>query len=59
MAANLMFVLLALAVSLIVDLDRPATGIIRVPQQPMLDLQQSIRSEARPDVARVRKQAVG
>jgi hypothetical protein len=43
-ATTLMFVLLALAVSLIIDLDRPAIGAIRVPQQPMLDLQESIRT---------------
>lgn len=44
LATTFMFVLLVLAVSLVIDLDRPASGMIRVPQQPMLDLQQSIRT---------------
>jgi hypothetical protein len=41
-ATTLMFVLLALAVSLVIDLDRPASGMITIPQQPMLDLQRSL-----------------
>jgi hypothetical protein len=41
-ATSLLFVLLTLAASLIVDLDRPGTGGIKVSQQPMLDLQRSI-----------------
>jgi len=41
----LLLVLLTLAVALILDLDRPSTGITQVPQEPMLDLQRSIRSE--------------
>jgi hypothetical protein len=41
-ATSLLFVLLTLAASLVVDLDRPATGAIRVSQKPMLDLQHSI-----------------
>jgi hypothetical protein len=44
-ATTLMFLLLALAVSLVIDLDRPATGAIRVPQEPMLELQESIRTQ--------------
>jgi len=41
-ATSLLFVLLTLAASLVVDLDRPTTGGINVSQQPMLDLQRSI-----------------
>ncbi len=41
-ATSLLFVLLTLAASLVVDLDRPTTGGIKVSQQPMLDLQRSI-----------------
>lgn len=33
-----LFVLLALAVSIILDLDRPRRGAIRVSQEPMTDL---------------------
>ena len=42
MATSLLFVLLTLAATLVADLDRPAAGAIKVPQQPMLDLQRSI-----------------
>jgi len=38
----LLFVLLALAATLVADLDRPAAGAIKIPQQPMLDLQRAI-----------------
>jgi hypothetical protein len=41
-ATSLLFVLLTLAASLVLDLDRPTTGGIKVSQQPMLDLQRSI-----------------
>jgi hypothetical protein len=41
-ATSLLFVLLTLAASVVMDLDRPSTGAIRVSQQPMLDLQRSI-----------------
>lgn len=41
-ATTLLFVLLTLAVVVIVDLERPTTGAIDVPQQPMLDLQRSM-----------------
>jgi hypothetical protein len=47
MATSLLFVLLTLAASVVLDLDRPATGAIRVSQQPMLDLQRAIAD--RPD----------
>ena len=41
-AAILLFVLLTLAVTLVMDLDRPSTGITNVPQGPMLDLRTSM-----------------
>ena len=41
-ATSLLFVLLTLAAAVVLDLDRPATGAIRVSQQPMLDLQRAI-----------------
>ena len=41
-ATSLLFVLLTLAATLVADLDRPAAGAIKIPQQPMLDLQRSI-----------------
>jgi hypothetical protein len=41
-ATTVFFLLLALAATLIADLDRAATGGIRVSQQAMIDLQQSI-----------------
>jgi len=41
-ATSLLFVLLALAATLVADLDRPAAGAIKIPQQPMLDLQRAI-----------------
>lgn len=41
-ATTLLFVLITLAVTLVLDLDRPGTGLLTVPQQPMLDLQQSL-----------------
>lgn len=42
-ATTVLFVLLTLAIALVLDLDRPTTGLTQVTQQPMLDLQQSIR----------------
>lgn len=42
-ATTLMFVLITLAVTLVLDLDRPGTGLVTVPQQPMLDLQASMK----------------
>ncbi len=42
----LLFILLALAVGLILDLDRPSTGMTQVPQEPMLDLQRSLGVES-------------
>jgi len=41
---TLLFALLTLAMALVLDLDRPTTGMTRVTQQPMLDLQQSLRT---------------
>jgi hypothetical protein len=41
-ATTVLFLLLTLAITLVIDLDRPTTGMITVPQQPMLDLQRSI-----------------
>ncbi|HEY5803870.1 MAG TPA: hypothetical protein VIT90_09290 [Lysobacter sp.] len=41
-ATTLMFVLLTLAVTLVIDLDRPTTGVTNVPQGPMLDLRESM-----------------
>lgn len=40
---TLLFALLTLAITLVLDLDSPTTGYTNVPQQPMLDLQRSIR----------------
>jgi hypothetical protein len=42
-SSALLFVLLTLAISLILDLDRPRTGSIVVSQAPLLDLKASIR----------------
>lgn len=47
-ATTLLFVLLTLAVTLVIDLDRPSTGMTNVPQQPMLDLRASMSSHAAP-----------
>lgn len=44
----LLLLLFALAVGLVMDLDQPSTGVTSVPQEPMLDLQKSIRPEASP-----------
>ncbi|WP_282295306.1 hypothetical protein [Stenotrophomonas sp. PS02289] len=44
----LLLVLLTLAVGLILDLDRASTGLTHVPQEPMLDLQRSLRVEGSP-----------
>lgn len=38
----LMFVLITLAVTLVIDLDHPVAGWINVPQAPMLDLQRNL-----------------
>lgn len=46
-ATALLLLLFALAVGLVVDLDRPTTGVTNVPQAPMLDLQRSMRQAAR------------
>lgn len=45
-ATALLLLLFALAVGLVVDLDRPTTGVTNVPQAPMLDLQRSMRQAA-------------
>ncbi len=42
-ATALLLLLFALAVGLVVDLDRPSTGVTNVPQEPMLDLQRSMQ----------------
>jgi hypothetical protein len=42
-SATLLFILLTLAITLILDLDRPRTGSIVVSQGPLLDLQASIK----------------
>jgi hypothetical protein len=41
-ATSMLFLLLTLAVTLVIDLDRPSTGITNVPQGPMLDLRDSM-----------------
>lgn len=41
--AMLLFLLLTFAATLVVDLDRPSTGMVNVPQGPMLDLQRTIQ----------------
>jgi hypothetical protein len=41
---TVLFVMLTLAVTLVLDLDRPMTGMTTVSQQPMRDLQQSMRA---------------
>jgi hypothetical protein len=41
-AAPILFVLLTLAITLILDLDRPRTGSILVSQAPLLDLKASL-----------------
>ncbi|UHQ19879.1 hypothetical protein LVB87_01550 [Lysobacter sp. KIS68-7] len=42
-ATTLLFALLTLAMTLVLDLDRPTTGPTNVPQQAMLDLQRSLQ----------------
>jgi hypothetical protein len=49
-SATLLFVLLTLAVTLVIDLDRPTTGPTRVSQQPMLDLRASMGEAAAPAI---------
>lgn len=52
---TVLFILLTLAISLVIDLDRPTAGMIKVPQEPMLQLRDSLdgsRPGAQP-VARV------
>lgn len=41
-ATSLLLLAFSLAVSLVLDLDRPTTGMTTVPQEPMLDLQRSV-----------------
>jgi len=45
-ASALLLLLFTLAVGLVMDLDRPSSGMINVPQQPMLDLQRSLQAPA-------------
>jgi hypothetical protein len=35
---------IAMVIMLMIDLDRPARGLIQVPVQPLIDAQQGIRS---------------
>lgn len=42
-ATVLVMLLVVIALSIVVDLDRPSSGAIRVPQQAMLDVQESMR----------------
>ena len=41
-ATSLLLLAFSLAVSLVLDLDRPTTGMTTIPQEPMLDLQRSV-----------------
>ena len=41
-STTVLFVLITLAVILVLDLDRPSTGLTNVPQQPMFDLKASM-----------------
>jgi hypothetical protein len=43
MVTALLFLLLTLAITLILDLDRPRDGAITVSQQPMLDVRASMQ----------------
>lgn len=45
-STTLLFVLLTLAVSLVMDLDSPSTGITNVSQQPMIDLRAMMDASA-------------
>ncbi|BDU16633.1 hypothetical protein [Lysobacter auxotrophicus] len=45
-ATTLLFILLTLAATLVVDLDRPSTGMVNVPQDPMLELRASMQPQA-------------
>ncbi|MGQ4583602.1 bestrophin-like domain [Lysobacter sp. F60174L2] len=47
-ATTMLFALLTLAVTLVLDLDRPSTGRLNVPQQPLIELQESMRAAALP-----------
>lgn len=42
-ATTLMLFLITLAVALVMDLDKPTSGMVSVPQTPMLDLQRSLQ----------------
>ena len=46
-STTLLLVLFTLAAALVIDLDRPSTGMINVPQTPMLDLRHSM-GQSRP-----------
>lgn len=52
LASGVLLALMALAISLVIDLDHPRTGSIRVSQAPMDRLVTSIRAMERIDVAR-------
>ena len=45
-ASTLLFALLAMTIMLIIDLDRPQSGGIRVSQQPMVDLVADLAAQA-------------
>lgn len=47
-ATTPLLLLFALAVGLVLDLDLPSTGAVNVPQDPMLELQQSLRTSPPP-----------
>jgi len=47
-ATALLLLLFSLAVGLVLDLDLPTTGATSVPQDPMLELQRSLRAEILP-----------
>lgn len=47
-ATTMLFALLTLAVTLVLDLDRPSTGMVNVPQKPLIDLRKSMAPKASP-----------
>jgi hypothetical protein len=51
-ATTLLLILIALAGTLVLDLDRPSTGLITVPQEPLDDLRRSIAPPPAPPAPR-------
>ncbi|MDR0184232.1 hypothetical protein [Lysobacter arvi] len=51
-ATTILFVLLTLAITLVLDLDRPSTGMTNVSQEPMLQLKASMSPNVAPAAAR-------